>query len=332
MKPRVFVTRLIPDAGLERIRPVCDLDVWYGDAPPARAILLQCVRGVEGILSLLTDRIDAEVMDAAGPQLKVISNYAVGYDNIDVAAAAARGIRVGNTPGVLTNATADLTFALLLAAARRIVEGVEYIQGGHWKTWEPRTLLGTDVTGATLGIIGLGRIGSAVAQRAKGFTMRVLAHSPGKSPEYAASVGAALVELDTLLAESDFVSLHVPLNTTTRHLINSATLAKMKPSAILINTTRGGVVDQAALYAALTGGIIRAAALDVTDPEPLPADHPLLTLDNCLVVPHIASSSIATRSRMAVMAAENLLAGLRGERLPYCANSEIYAHSSDRSS
>jgi glyoxylate reductase len=255
-------------------------------------------------------------MDAAGSQLKVISQMAVGYDNIDIPAAKERGIPVGNTPGVLTDATADLTMALLLASARRIVEGVHYIKDGKWQTWEPMGLLGADLRDATLGIIGLGRIGKAVAQRCAGFRMRILAHSPSTSQEDAAEVGATLVDLDTLLRESDFVSIHAPLKDSTRHLIDTFALKKMKPSAILINTSRGGLVDQTALYAALTDGEISGAALDVTDPEPLPLDEPLLTLPNVLIVPHIGSASHHTRDLMASMAADNLLAGLRGDPLP----------------
>jgi glyoxylate reductase len=255
-------------------------------------------------------------MDAAGPQLKVISQMAVGHDNIDIAAAKTRGIPVGNTPGVLTEATADLTFALLLAGARRILEGVNYIQHGKWQTWEPKTLLGADVTGATLGIIGFGRIGQAVAKRAAGFDMRVLAYGPRLTNEQALAAGAQSVDLDALLRESDFVSIHTPLNNNTRHLINAQTLRRMKSTAILINTARGPIVDQQALYEALKDGVIGGAALDVTNPEPLPQDDPLLTLPNVTIVPHIGSASIKTRNRMASMAADNLLAGLRGEKLP----------------
>jgi glyoxylate reductase len=316
MKPRVFVSRIIPDAGLKRILQTCDADVWPEDMPPPYATLSERVKGMDGILSTLTDRIDANLMDTAGAQLKVISQIAVGYDNIDVAAARARGIPVGYTPGVLTEATADLTFALLLAAARRIVEGVEYIRAGKWRTWEPKALLGGDLNGATLGIIGLGRIGKAVARRASGFDMRIIAYSPRCTPEDAATVNAQLVDLDTVLHQSDYVSLHVPLNAQTRHLINAETLAKMKSSAMLINTTRGGVVDQKALYQALADGIIAGAALDVTDPEPIPLDDPLLTLSNALIVPHIGSASQWTRDQMAMMAAENLIAGVNGQPLP----------------
>ena len=316
MKPRVFVTRRIPAAGLNHVLAACEADVWPGDMPPPYDELCRRVRGIDGLLCLLTDRVDANLMDAAGPQLKVISQMAVGYDNIDLAAARARGIAVGNTPGVLTEATADLTLALLLAAARRLFEAAAYIREGRWQTWEPMALLGADLSGAALGIVGLGRIGRAVARRAAGFNLRVIACSPGLSPAEAAEAGAELVNLDTLLRESDFVSLHVPLNDSTRHLINRARLALMKPSAILINTARGSVVDQEALVDALRRGVIAGAALDVTDPEPLPADHPLLALPNAIVVPHIGSASRHTRDRMAQMAADNLLAGVRGVPLP----------------
>lgn len=317
MKPRVFVTRRIPAAGLDLVLAACETDIWPGKMPPPYEVLCQRVRGIDGLLCLLTDRIDANLMDTAGPQLKVISQMAVGYDNIDVAAAQVRGIAVGNTPGVLTEATADLTFALLLAAARRLFEAAAYVREGRWQTWEPMALLGADLSGAVLGIVGLGRIGRAVARRAAGFDLRVIACSPGLVSAEAAAVGTELVDLDLLLRESDFVSLHVPLNDSTRHLINRERLALMKPSAILINTARGLVVDQDALVEALKRGVIAGAALDVTDPEPLPANHPLLALPNVIVVPHIGSASRRTRDRMAQMAAENLLAGLRGAPLPH---------------
>ncbi|MBE2271477.1 MAG: D-glycerate dehydrogenase [Anaerolinea sp.] len=316
MKPKVFVTRQIPEAGLTRIREVCDLHVWESEMPAPYDQLTKRVGGMDGILCTLTERIDAALIDAAGAGLKVISQMAVGYDNIDVRAAAARGIPVGNTPGVLTDATADLAFALLLAAARRLTEGVEYIRSGHWTTWQPRHLLGADLSGATLGIIGLGRIGKAVAKRARGFDMRILATSRHLTDTEAEAHGATRVDLPTLLRDSDFVSLHTPLTPETRHLINRETLAQMKPSAILINSTRGGTVDQRALYEALRDGVIAGAALDVTDPEPIPLDDPILTLPNALVVPHIGSATVKTRDKMALMAAENLIAGVMGQPLP----------------
>lgn len=319
-KPRVFVSRIIPAAGLDRIKAECEVDLWTERMPPPYEVLTERVKGMDGLLCLLTDRIDPALMDAAGPQLKVISQMAVGYDNIDIPAATARGIPVGHTPGVLTEATADLTFALLLAAARRIVEGVNYIKAGEWQTWEPETLLGADLSGATLGIIGLGRIGTAVARRASGFDMRLIAYDPSATTEQAAAVSVTLVDLDTLLAESDFVSVHTPLTEQTRHLINAGTLAKMKRSAILVNTARGPIVDPQALYDALKSGTIAYAALDVTEPEPIAPDHPLLSLPNLTIVPHIGSASVRTRNRMAEIAAANLLAGLRGEPLPHQVN------------
>jgi glyoxylate reductase len=256
--------------------------------------------------------------------LRVISQYAVGVDNVDLEAATARSIPVGHTPGVLTKAVADMALALLMAAARRIPEGIEKVRAGEWRTWEPLGLLGADVWEATLGIVGIGRIGTAVARRARGFAMRVLYHDRVRKPELEAELGLEYTELDDLLAQADFVSLHCPLTPETHHLIGEQKLRRMKPTAILINTSRGPVVDTDALVRALREGWIAAAALDVTDPEPLPPDHPLLVLPNCIVVPHIASATVTARERMAVMAAENLLAGLRGERLPYCANPEVH--------
>lgn len=318
-KPRVFITRIIPDQGLTLVQDFCDVDLWTAELPPSREVLLARVRGVDGLLSLLTDRVDGAVMDAAGPQLKVISNHAVGFDNIDVPAATARGIPVGNTPGILTDATADFAFALLMAAARRVVEGERYVREGRWKTWGPSLLLGPDIHGATLGLLGFGRIGQAMARRAQGFDMRVLYHDP-TSPTADPALKAASVDLATLLAESDFVSIHTPLTAETRGLLDRARIGLMKPTAVLINTARGPVVDPAALYEALAERRIFAAALDVTDPEPIPPDSPLLTLDNLIVVPHIASASVATRQKMSLMAAQNLIAGLKGERLPNCVN------------
>jgi glyoxylate reductase len=316
---------MIPDQGLELIQSRCDTEVWQGELPPSREELLEHIDGVDGFLSLLTDTIDAVVMDAAGPRLKVISNYAVGFDNIDVEAASNRGIPVGNTPGALTDTTADFAFTLLMTAARRVVEGDLYTREGKWKSWEPTLLLGQDVSGATLGIIGFGRIGKGMARRAQGFAMRVLYFDPlCQDDPYARKIGAKSVELDTLLAQSDYVSVHAPLNDDTYHLIGAKALSRMKSTAILINTARGPVVDTDALYHALKEGRICCAAIDVTEPEPIPSEHPLLTLNNVVVTPHIASATVAARGKMAQMAAENLLAGLRGEHLPHCANPEVY--------
>jgi lactate dehydrogenase-like 2-hydroxyacid dehydrogenase len=316
-RPRVFVARRIPEEGLAAIEQACDADVWPEEMPPPRDILLRRVAGRDGILTLVTDRVDDELLDAAGPRLRVVSNYAVGSDNIDVGACARRGVAVGNTPGVLTETTADLAWALLMAAARRVAEGDRYVRAGRWRTWGPQLLLGPDVHGATIGIVGFGRIGQAVARRAMGFGMEILYHDLARLPESVTSpLDATYVSLDDLLARSDFVSLHVNLSDETRHLINATSLAAMKPTAVLINTSRGPVVDQIALADALRDGVIWAAALDVTDPEPIPPDDPLVGLDNCLIVPHIASASRATRGKMAAMAAANLVAGVRGEPLP----------------
>ena len=392
-KPNVFVSRIIPDEGLAAIREACEMDLWDGDLPPPRDELLRRVAGCDGVLTLLTDRVDDEFLDAAGKKLRVVSNYAVGFDNIDVGACALRGIPVGNTPGVLTDTTADLAWALLMAAARRLPEGDRYVRDGHWKTWGPLLLLGPDVhgatigivgfdnvdvpacarrgitvgntpgvltettadlawallmaaarrlpegdryvrdgnwktwgpllllgpdvNGATIGIVGFGRIGQAMARRAQGFGMEVLYHDVAELPDdVTRPLGASYVPLEELLRRSDFVTLHVNLTDETRHLINATTLATMKPTAVLVNTSRGPVVDGAALAAALRDGVIWAAGLDVTDPEPIPMDDPLVGLDNCLIVPHIASASRATRGKMAAMAAANLIAGVRGEPLP----------------
>jgi len=307
------------------IRDFCEADIWPEELPPPREAILEHVHGMDGLLCLLTDQIDAGIMDEAGSGLKVISNHAVGVDNVDVAAASARAIAVGNTPGILTDATADLAFALLLAAGRRVAEGERLVKSGGWKTWGPAFMLGADLAGATLGIVGFGRIGRAVARRAMGFGMRIIFSDPSQSaPE--PGVAATRVDLDTLLREADFISLHTPLTDETRDLVNADTLGRMKATAVLINTSRGPVVDQQALYKALVSKRIFAAALDVTVPEPLPPDDPLLTLENCLIVPHIASASWRTRERMSLMAAENLIAGLKGERLPNCVNPEVYDH------
>ncbi len=314
--PRVFVTRTIPEAGLKLLEGLCDYQVWPDELPPSHEELASRVAGCHGILSLLTDRIDGPLMDQAGPQLKVVSNMAVGYDNIDLDAARERGVAVGNTPGVLTETTADLAFALMASAARRIVEGVEYIRAGRWQTWGPKVMLGHDLHGATLGIVGFGRIGAALARRGKGFGMRIIFTDPKETPQGAQELGAERRSLPDLLSEADIVSLHAPSSRDTYHLIGKPELAMMKRTAILVNTARGELVDPAALQVALKTGEIAYAALDVTEPEPLPGEHPLVRLSNCLVVPHIGSASHGTRSLMAEMAARNLLAGLEGCALP----------------
>jgi lactate dehydrogenase-like 2-hydroxyacid dehydrogenase len=322
----VFVARVIPDEGLAPVRDACEVDLWTDELPPPRDELLRRVAGKEGLLTLLTDRVDAELLDAAGPQLRVVSNYAVGFDNLDIPELTRRGIPAGNTPGVLTETTADLAFALMMAAARRVDEGSRYVRQGRWKTWGPMLLMGVDLHGATLGIVGFGRIGREMAKRASGFGMQVLYHDVHPAtPDEERALNARGVEMDELLASSDMVSLHTNLTDETRHLIDAAALARMKPTAVLVNTSRGPVVDQAALYEALRDGQIFAAALDVTDPEPMAPDDPLLSLANCLVVPHIASATGVTRGQMAAIAAANLLAGLRGDPLPSCINPEVYA-------
>jgi lactate dehydrogenase-like 2-hydroxyacid dehydrogenase len=308
---------------MRKIRDGCDIETWDGKLPPSPDILRRETAASDGLLCLLTDPVDSGLI-AAGKNLRVISQMAVGVDNIDLPAATRRQIPVGHTPGVLTEATADMTFALLMSAARRIPEGVGKVRAGKWRTWEPMGLLGSDVWKATLGIVGLGRIGTAVARRARGFQMRILYYDPARKPGPEAELRLEYASLNDLLSQSDFVSLHCGLVPETYHLIDRPALRRMKETAILINAARGPVVDTAALLEALREGWIARAALDVTDPEPLPADHPLAGMPECIVVPHIGSATVAARDRMAVMAAENLLAGLHGDRLPYCANPEVY--------
>ena len=301
---RVFVTRALPGEALERLTAAGhDVTVHPGDLPPTRAELLAGVADAHGLLCLLTDRVDAELL-AAAPELRAIANYAVGVDNIDLAAADTRGIPVGATPGVLTDATADLTLALILAAARRLPEAQAAVRDGGWRTWEPRGWLGLELRGARLAIVGFGRIGQAVAERAAAFGMTI--EPVGRGDDLHAALGRA-----------DVVSVHTPLTDATRHLIDAEALAAMRPTAILVNTARGPIVDQVALAAALRAGTIGAAALDVTDPEPLPADDPLLDAPNLIVLPHVGSATVATRERMAAMAVDNLLAALAGAPMPH---------------
>jgi glyoxylate reductase len=305
---RVFVTRRLPGSALDRLSAEHEVEVWPDQLPPGRDELLARSRELEGLLSLLTDPVDAELIDAM-PALRAISNYAVGTDNVDLDAASERGIPVGNTPEVLTESTADLAVALILAISRRLVEGDAYVRRGDWQTWEPELLLGRDLHGATVGIVGRGRIGQAVGRRLEGFGCELLYTDVG--------VG---VSLEELLDRSDFVTLHCPLTPDTRGLIDDEALGRMKATAYLINTSRGPVVDTDALARALHNREIAGAALDVTDPEPLPSDHPLLEAPGVLVMPHIASATHATRERMAEMAVDNLLAGLAGDPMPNQAN------------
>jgi glyoxylate reductase len=318
-KPYVFVTRELPGRGIERLRAEVKVTVWEQELPPPHERLLEEAGRADGLITLLTDRIDADLMDAAR-RLRVVSNVAVGYDNIDVAAATHRGILVANTPGVLTETTADLAFALLMAAARRIVEGDRAAHEGRWRTWHPSFLLGQDVHGATLGIVGLGAIGMAVARRARAFGMRVLYHDRVRRPEGEVELDARFVPFEELLGEADFVTVHVPLSEETHHLFGRSEFARMKPTAVFVNTARGPVVDEAALHDALQRKEIASAAIDVTEVEPLPMGSPLLRLPNLIITPHIASASVATRGRMADMAVDNLLVALRGELPQHCVN------------
>ena len=301
---------------LNIVQTAGSVEVWPEDKPVPRAVLMEKVRDADGLLCLLTDKIDEELLDNA-PHLRVVSQMAVGVDNIDVAACQARQIAVGNTPGVLTETTADLAFALLLATARRLGEAERFVRGGQWETWSPMLLVGPDVHHATLGIVGMGRIGYEMARRAHGFEMNILYHTRSRHADAERDFGAKWMELDALLAESDFVSLHTPLTPDTRRLIGARELALMKSSAMLINTARGPVVDQVALVNALRTRQIAAAGLDVFEQEPLPANDPLMHLDNVVLLPHIGSASIATRTRMAVLAAENLASGLMNLPLRY---------------
>ncbi|MBI5932194.1 MAG: D-glycerate dehydrogenase [Chloroflexi bacterium] len=322
MKPTVLLTHPLPPDWIASLEGQVTLIIGQEETPGWRDNLLQALPQAEGILSLLTARVDEAILEKAS-RLRIVSNMAVGVDNIDVKACTRRGIPVGNTPGAMTDATADLAMSLLLAAARRLPESSRDAREGRWQTWSPTGWLGADLRGATLGIIGLGKIGRAVAERARGFGLRVRYWQPHQSPEGEAG-GAEYVPFEALLSSSDFVTLHCPLNESTRGLIDESALRKMKPSAILVNAARGPVVDTSALTRALSENWIASAALDVTDPEPLPPSHPLFSLPNCFIVPHIGSATHGARKRMAEMACENLLAGLRGERLPNCVNPEIY--------
>jgi glyoxylate reductase len=299
----VFVTRRLPGNALERLSAEHDVEVWPGDMPPPREDLLAGVADAEGLLSLLTDRVDAELLEAA-PKLRAVANFAIGFDNIDLEATAARGVQVGNTPDVLTDATADLAWALMLAVARKVAEARQDALDGKWRTWEPQGWIGADVHGATLAVVGAGRIGQAVAKRASGFEMDIVMVDLGD-------------DLHAALERADFVSLHTPLTPETRHLIDADALARMKPTAILVNTARGPIVDQDALAEALREGRLAGAGLDVTDPEPLPPDHPLYGTPNLLIVPHIGSATTTARAAMADRAVDNLLAALDGKEMPY---------------
>jgi glyoxylate reductase len=322
-KPRVYVTRELPERGLKIIKKFFDAEVWPEYAPPPKKVIVEKARNVDALGSLLSDKIDAEVFDAA-PKLKIVSQLAVGFDNIDVQEATKRGIYVTNTPEVLTDTTADFAWALLMAVARRVVEADKYVRAGQWKVgWHPSMLSGRDVYGTTLGIVGAGRIGYAMAKRAKGFDMKTLFYDVIPRPEIERDFGAKKVDMETLLKESDFVSIHVPLMKETHHLINADRLRLMKKTAYLINNSRGPVVDEKALYEALKTGKIAGAGIDVFEQEPTSMDNPLLKLDNVVVAPHISSASLETRSKMAEMVAENLVAFFEGKKPPNLVNPDV---------
>jgi glyoxylate reductase len=326
MQPKVYITRRIPESGIKLLQESCDVEIWDSDDVVPRDVFLKAISDKDAVLCLLTDKVDAETMDVA-KSVKIFANMAVGFDNIDVEECTKRGVMASNTPGVLTDTTADFAFTLLMSAARRIREGHEFIQAGKWETWGPLLLMGQDIHHATLGLIGLGRIGTEMARRGQGFSMRVIYNDVVRREDLEQELGLEYADFDTVLRESDFVSMHVPYMPATHHLISTEQLAMMKQSAVLINTARGPIVDPQALYTALKSGEIWAAGLDVTDPEPIPMDDPLLTLDNCLIAPHIASASFNTRSDMSELAANNILAALSGERPPTILNPDVLGNS-----
>lgn len=330
--PRAFVSRMMHPDAIALISGAAETEVWPDDPPPSPAQLRAKLADAEGALINIMDRVDAALLDAA-PRLRVISQLAAGLDNVDIPECTRRGILLGSTPGILSKAVADHGFALLLSAARRVAESDKWVRGNNWElAFHPNYWLGREVQGSTLGIVGLGQIGLEMARRAQGFDLRVLYHSRHPRPDAEAMLRAqsgrpdalAYATLDELLAQSDYVSLHCPLTPETRHLINADALRKMKPTAILVNISRGPVVDTDALCQALTEGWIGGAGLDVVDPEPIPNDHPLLFMDNVTITPHIGSASELSRRAMSVMAAQNLIHGLNGQRLVHCANPELY--------
>ncbi|MFG0290804.1 MAG: 2-hydroxyacid dehydrogenase [Rhodopirellula sp. JB044] len=315
-RSRIFVTRQIPGQALDRLCESHDVSIWPEELPPTPELLLENVVGCDGLLTMLSDRIDAKVMDAAGEQLRVVSNYAVGFNNIDLSAAKAHGVRVGNTPDVLTGSTADLAVTLLLAAARRVEEGSAEVREGRWGAWKPAALLGVEPEGKTVGVVGMGRIGKAFAERmVRGWNMKLLYTSRSEQEDVNESLGGRRVELDQLLAESDFISVHLALTDDTRNLLDAAAFEKMKPGAVLVNTARGEVIDQDALVEAISNKKIFAAGLDVTTPEPLPPSHPLVGLPGVIILPHIGSATDTSRCGMAEIAVDNLLAGIEGRPL-----------------
>jgi glyoxylate reductase len=322
-KPDVFITRAIAPKAVERLRASAKVEVWQEDEPAPSEVLFEKASRVQGLVTMLSDPIGSDLIENA-KNLRVISQMAVGYDNIAVPTATKHNIPVGHTPGVLTETTADFAWGLLMAAARRIPEADREVRHGIWRPWGPDVLTGPDVNGATIGIVGFGRIGQAVARRARGFDMRILYNDPDRHEDLEQAWGVEYAEMDQLLSEADFITLHTYLSPETKNLIDRAAFQKMKSTAILVNTARGAVVNSEALIEALQTKQIYAAALDVFDPEPIPSDSPLLKMENVVIAPHIASGSIQTRARMAEIVVDNLLAGLKGERLPFCANPEVY--------
>ncbi len=323
-RPRAFVTRRMAQEAIDLLRTELDVEVWPDDHAPPREVLLKKAGECAALLTTVEDGIDEAVLAAGHGALRVVANCAVGFDNFDVEAATRHGVAMCNTPGVLTKTTADLAFALILATARQVVQGDRDVREGRWRNWHPFAYTGPDVHGATLGIIGLGQIGLEVARRAMGFEMSVLYYDPTRRPEAEETYGLAFrPDIPSVLREADFVSLHTLLTTETRHMMGRDYLKLMKPAAILVNTARGAIVDHQALYEALRDGVIAGAGLDVTEPEPIPPDHPLLTLSNVVVTPHVGSASVQTRREMALLAARNILAALNGQDVPTCLNPKV---------
>ena len=326
-RPKVFITRRFPQAALDIVAAACDYTIWESDEQPVpRDMLLREAAEADGLLTLTSDRIDAELL-AAAPRLRVIANTAVGYDNVDLAAMTARGVLLTNTPGVLTETTADLAWALLMAAARRVVEGHKLIEADAWRSWSLMFMVGQDVAGATLGVVGAGRIGAAILRRGRGFDMALHYHNRRPNAELEAETGAIYQPLDDLLREADFVVVTVPLNAETRGMFGAREFALMQPTSVFVNVARGPVVDEAALYTALQAGRPWAAGLDVFDNEPIRADHPLLSLPNLVATPHVGSGTTKTRVRMATTAARNLVAALSGQTVPNPVNPEVLGRS-----
>jgi len=321
-KFKVFVTRQLPGQGLEKLKTIADVEINPEDRVLTREELIRGVSGKDSVISLLTDKIDAQVMNSS-KRLKVISNCAVGFDNIDLKAATERGIYVTNTPEVLTETVADLTWALILGVARRLVEADQFLRSGRWRGWAPMLLLGNDVYNKTLGIVGLGRIGVAVAQRAKGFNMRILYYDTIRYEKVERELGLTYVSFENLLKEADYITIHVPLLPSTHHMIGERELKLMKPTAYLINTSRGPIVDENALFNALKNRTIAGAGLDVFEKEPIDKDNPLIGLENSILLPHVASGTIETRTAMANLAIENLMSVLQGKMPPSLVNRDV---------